>query len=678
VYTRIKESEHTRDLNLQRIGGCIKVYYRGKKIIEHQQKRPFLTVGEGEGRFRSWNGNYRVGDRLSWSRDCSRMEVSEEGPERIVLLCPETIEVTFQCKENRLFLSFRSLGPTLNRLWLRLAAEPEEHIYGGGEQYSRLDLRGSRVPLWVQEQGVGRGRGLISLLAEVHSHAGGSWYSTYFPQTAFVSSRGWYCRAEASAFAEFDFSGRHSYRLHFWELPALELGVKESFPAAAAALNHRLGLQPRLPEWVYGGMWLGVQGGREAVERKLADAQEAGVEVGALWAQDWEGKRETKFGRQLRWDWIYDPEFYPDLPGYIAELHERGIRFMGYINPFLIPEGELYKEASPRGYLVQKPGGGDYLIEVTTFPAALVDLTNPEACEWIKGVIKERMIGIGMDGWMADFGEYLPTDAVLYSGESAETFHNRYPAEWARVNREAVEEAGRLGDIVFFMRAGYNGATGYATAYWGGDQLVNWSLGDGLATAITAGLSIGHSGVGFYHTDIGGYTSLAWVKRSRELLMRWAEHAPFTQIMRTHEGNRPDSCWQFNSDRRTLEHLARMTDIYTRLAPYHRHCAEQYVSTGRPPIAHPALQYAGDETLHSLQYQYLYGEDLMVAPVYKRGVKRWKVYLPEDAWVHLWSGREFDPGWQTVPAPLGSPPVFYRKGSPFAELFGSFARKQEQ
>jgi alpha-glucosidase len=673
VYANIREEEHTEQLYLQRAEGRLTVYFRGKKVLEHDDSRPFAEVGSGRASFQSWNGNYRVRDKLENSRACRNPVVRELENDRIVLECPGLIEVRLSVKDRRLFIDFRELGEPVNRLWLRICAERGEHIYGGGEQYSRLDLKGSRVPLWVQEQGIGRGQGLISIMAELHSHAGGSWYSTYFPQTSFVSSRGWYCRAYTSAFAEFDFNSESSYRLHFWELPSIEIGVEESYPDAVCELNKGLGLQPELPEWTYDGMWLGVQGGEEEIERKLADAQKAGVKVGALWAQDWEGRRVTKFGKQLMWNWKHDSVLYPDLPEKIKELHSRGIRFLGYINPFLVPEGDLYKEASPKGYLIQKPGGGDYMVEVTTFPAGIVDLTNPDAFEWIKGVIKEHMLGIGMDGWMADFGEYLPTDAVLYSGESAERFHNRYPAEWARANREAIEEAGRLNDAVFFMRAGYNGATRYSTAYWGGDQLVNWSLGDGLATAITAGVSAGHGGVGFYHTDIGGYTSLAWIKRSKELFMRWAEQAAFTQIMRTHEGNRPDDCWQFNSDGETLDHLARMTAVYTQMKEYHRHLARQYTATGRPPIAHPGMQYAGDETLHRQKYQYLYGEDLLVAPVYKRGVSRRRVYLPEDAWIHLWSGREIPPGWQTVEAPLGFPPVFYRQGSPFAEFFRSFA-----
>jgi len=671
VDTGKKENRQIGGLQLQRGDGGFQIFFRGKKLIEHTERRPFLEVGKGSGEFRSWHGNYRIKDNLEYRSVCRTIEIQRAEEERIVLTVPDVIEIRLEKEESRVCFDFRQLGEPLNRLWLRICGEQDEHIYGGGEQYSRLDLKGSRVPFWVQEQGVGRGHGLISVLADLDSHAGGRWYSTYFPETCFVTSRGWYCKAEASAYAEFDFTAEERYSLHFWELPSIEVGVEESFSEAACSLNARLGLQPQLPDWVYDGMWLGVQGGEDEVEKKFADARNAGVKVGALWAQDWEGKRITSFGKQLEWDWKYDRELYPNLPQQIADLHQRGIRFMGYINPFLIPEGELYKEASPKGYLIQKPGGGDYLVTVTTFPAAIVDLTNPEAFEWIKGVIREHMIGIGLDGWMADFGEYLPTDAVLYSGESAEQFHNRYPAEWARANREAIEEAGRQGDIVFFMRAGYNGATQYSTAYWGGDQLVNWSLGDGLATAITAGISAGHSGVGFYHSDIGGYTSLAWIKRSKELFMRWAEHAAFTQIMRTHEGNRPDACWQFNSDAETLSHLARMTKVYTSLKEYHRHLGEQYVRTGRPPIAHPALQYAEDEVLHRLKYQYLYGEDLLVAPVYKKGVRRQKVYLPEDAWVHLWSGEAFTSGWHTVDAPLGYPPVFYRQGSEFTPLFRS-------
>ena len=96
-----------------------------------------------------------------------------------------------------------------------------------------------------------------------------------------------------------------------------------------------------------------------------------------------------------------------------ASQLDDGIRFLGYLNPFLAVDGKLYPEARDRGLCVKKADGSDCLTVTTSFPAAMLDLTKPGTVEWIKGVIRDNMIGTGLSGWMADFGEYLPTDAVL-------------------------------------------------------------------------------------------------------------------------------------------------------------------------------------------------------------------------------------------------------------------------
>ena len=379
------------------------------------------------------------------------------------------------------------------------------------------------------------------------------------------------------------------------------------------------------------------------MRRKTQQAKEAGIPLAALWVQDWEGKRITSFGKQLFWDWCYSKQMYPDLPELISELRHTDIRFLGYINPFLATDGSLYKEASAKGYCIKDANNNDYLITVTTFPAALLDISNPQAAAWIKTVIQENMLGIGLSGWMADFGEYLPTDAVLHNGNALE-YHNRYPVEWARLNYEAITAAGRLQDVAIFMRAGFSGTSRYAHSIWAGDQMVDWSRHDGLPSVIPAALSAGVSGIGVHHSDIGGYTTLYHVKRSKELFFRWAEQAAFTCIMRTHEGNRPDKNWQWDTDSETIQHLAAMTQVFTALRPYRRAVLAEYYSRGIPAIRPVCMHYLEKAEEQRKPYSYLLGRDVFVQPVTKKGRYHAHVTLPRDNWVHMWTGKRFTGG----------------------------------
>ena len=209
-----------------------------------------------------------------------------------------------------------------------------------------------------------------------------------------------------------------------------------------------------------------VHGGTDVMLLKLKSARDAGILVNGLWIQDWEGRRVTAVGKQLFWNWEWDQDLYPGLDKEIPRLNAEGVKVLGYINPFLAVDKPVYKEASAKGYCVKNAQGEDYYVTITTFPAAMVDLTNPEAYEWIKNIIKKNMIAFGFSGWMADFGEYLPTDCVLFSGEDPKKVHNTWPARWAQVNREAVEESGKLGEIMFFTRVGYSGTPRYSTMMW--------------------------------------------------------------------------------------------------------------------------------------------------------------------------------------------------------------------
>ena len=655
------------------------IIFKGKSVLSHSIKRPAVTIGVGSAGYKTFKNNsssFRIKDKISWKRGLTEFEVIRKEGKALEINFENTLVLNCSLdKQGRMAMKFTCHRVEVNRFWLALEGSKGEHIYGCGEQYTHLDLKGRRVPLWVEEQGVGRGFDLMTLLANLHSGAGGTWYTTYFPMPTFVSSGNYFCHIDMSAYAAFDFRKKDRHTLEMWEVPAeIIIDAAETAPALLKSLTTLLGTQEKLPDWTWDGVWLGVQGGSEAIDKKLKAAQEAGVKVGGLWAQDWEGIRITSFGKQLMWDWKYDEELYAGLPLYIKKLKKENIKFFGYINPMIAQESDFYKEAVQKDYLVKNPDDTVTDICITSFPVGLVDLTNPQAKEWYKKIIKKHMLGIDLAGWMADFGEALPADAQVFSGESGETLHNRYPALWAETNREALVEAGKEKDIVYWMRAGYTGSSRNGSAVWAGDQTVNWSFDDGLATVIPAGISLGYCGIGNYHSDIGGYTTLVWLKRTQELFMRWAEQCVFSPIMRSHEGNRPDTNHQFYDDAETLAHLAKMTRLFTAMKPYHQQCQKEYQSQGLPFMRHVALHYEGDETAYRQKYQYLYGRDLLAAPVIKKRKTTQKVYLPDDTWIHLWNGKTYGKGWHRVDAPLGEPPVFYRDNSKFKKLFESLKK----
>jgi alpha-glucosidase len=249
--------------------------------------------------------------------------------------------------------------------------------------------------------------------------------------------------------------------------------------------------------------------------------------------------------------------------------------------------------------------------------------------------------------------------------------HNAWPTLWAKVNAEAVARRGKTGQVLFFMRAGFTGVQAYCPLLWAGDQSVDFTRHDGLPTVICAALSSGLLGNAYHHSDIGGYTSLFGNVRTAELLQRWSEMAAFTAVMRSHEGNRPGDNLQLDHDREVLVHFARMTRIYRHLAPYLAALSREASATGLPVQRPLFLHFEDDERAYDSQTSYLYGPDLLVAPVLEAGARRWRTYLPHGVtWVHVWSRMEYPGGQEVeVAAPLGEPPVFQRKGSPFEALF---------
>lgn len=625
-----------------------------------------LSVGKGRNSFKMSHGSFSIKETVAAKIELFAKEIEVGESSASIKLSCGMVHILKE-NENRLKFSFSGL-PGFDRMWLKIPAEKNEYVYGGGEIFSEFNLRGKKLNVWVAEHinALQIAKKLVKQVFGIKNTTRKqkfSNYETYYAQPTFLSSRKYYFHSLTTARAEFDFSGSDYHIIKTDSIAPFYLGFGESFEEVMADLSSLLGRQPELPDWVFDGQILGIQGGTDTMMKKVDTALSTGADVCGVWIQDWEGRRVTAVGKQLFWNWEWDRELYPDLDKKIKELSEKGIKVLGYCNPFLAVEKPLYKEASEKGYCVKNKDGEDYYVTITTFPAAMVDFTNPEAYEWIKNIIKTNMIDLGLSGWMADFGEYLPTDCVLYSGENPELVHNTWPSRWAKINREALEESGKLGEIMFFTRAGFSDTPKYSTMMWNGDNHVDFSIDFGLASVISAMLSLTCCGFGLSHSDIGGYTTFMNLKRSEELYMRWCEMNAFSALMRGHEGLNPDLNVQFDASERVLLHGAKMSKIHTALKPYLKaavkHNAETGVGVVRPLFFHYDEKEAFEEA-----YEYLLGRDILVAPVIKEGAKKRTVYLPSDEWIHLESGKIYKGGTFEIDAPIGQIPVFVRKNAP--------------
>ena len=565
-----------------------------------------------------------------------------------------------------------------DRVYLTYASAPEERFFGFGTQYTYFDMKGRLVPILIQEQGIGRGEQPVTWAVDWKAGAGGTPFSSYACVPHYITSEARSLFLENYEYSTFDLREKDRVQIGAFTstMRGQILGADTPEGLIEQYTEHSGRMRP-LPDWILGGAVVGLQGGTDKVLETSEKLQALNAPVAAFWLQDWVGQRKTSFGTQLWWNWELDRDHYPGWNSLGESLGNT--RVMSYINPFLCDDvsekkdhrRNFFEEANRSGYLVKNPKGGPYRIRISSFSAALVDLTNPQARTWIKDVIKDELIGNGASGWMADFGEGLPYDAVLFSGADPRSYHDRYAEEWARVNREAIEEAGRGEDVVFFNRSGYTKSPGYSTLFWVGDQLVDWDEHDGIKSAVTGLLSSGLSGYSLDHTDIGGYTAIDnpvfRYHRSKELLLRWIELGAFTTVFRTHEGNIPEVNHQFYSDEETLRHFVRFAKIYAAWKPYRMDLVNEASEKGLPVVRHPFVQYPEDPEVLDLRYQFMVGAEFMVAPVLDPGTDSVEVYLPAGRWVHLWTkethGTTGRGVYETVSAPIGEPAVFHKVGS---------------
>jgi alpha-glucosidase len=562
--------------------------------------------------------------------------------------------------EVELRVSLDAASP-VRSLGLRLACAPDAAFLGFGEQYNAVDHRGRQFPLWVSEQGIGRPERRRNAFSGDHT-------TTYFPVPFFLDPGqgiGLAVDTDSRVDADLCATDATEYAL---EAAAPEPVVFHLYtgPTPADVMREWTRLQGRtagVPTWAVDGVWLAVQGGPEPVREAVRRARDAGLPLAAIWSQDWVGRREFGLGNVgVRYRWSVDETLYPELPALIAELRTQGVRFLGYMNPFIVPEQDLWEPAVREGYIVRNARGEPITFPISVLTGGVWDVTNPRAVAWYQGFARAAL-AMGQAGWMHDFGEWLPLDAALHDGSDPARAHNRYPTLWQRAAREVMEAARPDGDWILLSRSGWLRTSQVSQVVWAGDQEATWDSDDGLQTVIPAMVSLGLAGVGYVTHDVAGFSG---GPSTKELFQRWVELAAFTPIFRTHEGLRRAENWRWDRDAETRDHFVRFARVHRALAAEWMRLGAEHRATGMPIVRALGLAFPGDRAGYGVRDQYMLGDALLVAPVVTEGATSRGVHLPPGEWVDVWDAtrRWTGPRDITVEAPIGRPPVFARTPRP--------------
>lgn len=330
-----------------------------------------------------------------------------------------------------------------------------------------------------------------------------------------------------------------------------------------------------------------------------------------------------------------------------ARHHGLGYMITTYFNPHICTSYQpVYDDAARNGLFVKNPQGRPYLL-TNPFTAdqvvSEVDFTHPGGRD-LFGRLLDEAIRDGYDGWMEDFGEYTPTDAVFANGKTGLEMHNRYPVIYHGAS--TAHTAKRGGDFAVFIRSGFHGAQPHARVVWGGDPNEDWSCSDGLCAALHQAVNTGLSGIAYQGSDIGGFHSITGARTGDELNARWLQLGAVSGVMRTqangysfrNDRDRRSQVW--NPD--VLPIWRRYAKLRTQLYPYISAASRTYQRTGLPIVRHLALAYPSDPVALRTQREFMFGPHLLAAPVVERGARTRSLRLPRGRWIDLWRSAAYD------------------------------------
>jgi len=524
-----------------------------------------------------------------------------------------------------------------------------EKLLGGGERVLGMDRRGHRMPLYNK------------------AHYG---YTTESNQMNFglpmvMSNKKYAVLFDNSASGFLDIGKTEKNTLSFESVGGRSSYIVFTGNTYPELINNYVdvtGKQPLPPRWALGNFasrfgYKSEQQVRETVNKFESEDIPLDALILDLY---WFGPDIKGHMGSLDWD----KNTFPTPIEMMADLNEKDVKTILISEPFILNTSKRWQEAIEHDVLAKNSDGQPYQYDFYFGTTGLIDIFNNKSKDWLWDIYKE-LFNQGVAGTWGDLGEpeVHPDDMVHYLSETKQyatgaEIHNVYGHEWAKVVYENQRKLQPDSRPFILMRSGFAGSQRFGMFPWTGDVSRSW---DGLKPQVELSLQMGMMGLGYTHSDLGGFAGGETF--DKEMYIRWLQYGVFQPIYRPHAQDNiaPEPVFH---DQQTKDITREFIKLRYKMLPYIYTMAYQNSTTGMPLMRPLFFDDENNAALFDEKSAYLWGDSFLVSPVTQAKLTHQQVTLPKGVWFDFWNDTRYQGGSQaTVPVSLTTIPVLVRAGA---------------